>query len=70
MPITSEIFRVSPNLTPAISIGFNAWIDFRIWVLEHDHLQVSPFVRHLPATGALQAQGLTPQVWQACLNEW
>lgn len=65
MPVTAEILRVSPTPRPAINIEFNDLIDFCIWILEHDQLQVAPFDHHSQTTGSLQQQGLTPDLWQA-----
>jgi len=64
MPVTAEVFRVSPTPRPAIDISFNDLIDFCIWILEYDQLQVAPFDQHPQASGPLQHQGLTPQLWQ------
>lgn len=65
MPVTADIFRVSPTLTPTLSVGFNEAIDFCIWVLEYDRLRVPPFTHHVQGVGLLQQQGLTAEIWQA-----
>lgn len=64
MPITAEVFRVSPQPEPEISHGFNESIDFCVFVLEYDRLRVPPFVHHEQEVGSLQQQGLTPELWQ------
>lgn len=62
--LTPEMVRVGRDSTPRISDRFNDVIDFCVWVLEHDRLRVPPFEHHPQATGALQRQGLTPEIWR------
>lgn len=64
-PLTPEMIRVRQDSTPEVSARFNDFVDFCIWVLEHDGLRVPPFEHHPQATGALQCQGLTPEIWQS-----
>ena len=45
-------------------------VDFAVWVLEHDGLQVSPFNKHSEMLGnrLLQDLGFTADNWQSWLN--
>lgn len=45
---------------------FNIYIDFCVWVLQVDGLNVPPFDKHKKGNKILQNQGLTPDRWQ----EW
>lgn len=45
--------------------GFNPQVDFCIWLLEVDGLQVPPFNLHSGGDRSLQARGLTPALWSA-----
>lgn len=47
--------------------GFTLMVDFCLWVLEVDGLQVPPFDRHPAGDGSLQAVGLDPSGWQSWL---
>lgn len=47
------------------SSGFNLRVDFCIWVLELDGLQVSPFNRHRDGSGNLRARGMNSDSWQS-----
>ncbi len=49
------------------SQGFNMSVDFCIWVLEVDGLQVTPFDQHLDGDGSLRAVGLDALSWQLWL---
>lgn len=51
-----------------LQMGFDLWVDFAVWMLERDGLQVSPFVSYPSALGNRQLSdlGLTTVIWQ----EW
>ncbi len=49
------------------SFGFNMMVDFCIWVLETDGLQVTPFDQHPDGDGSLRAVGLNAEGWQSWL---
>ena len=49
--------------------GCNLFVDFCIWVLEVDGLQVSPFDQHPAGDGTLRAAGLDAEGWRSWLNE-
>ncbi len=51
----------------SFSHGFNMMVDFCIWVLEVDGLQVSPFDQHSEGDGSLRAVGLDALQWQSWL---
>ena len=44
--------------------GFNLDVDFCIWVLEVDGLQVPEFDKHHPGNGVLRASGMDAESWQ------
>ena len=48
----------------SFSHGFNMMVDFCIWVLEVDGLQVLPFDQHPEGDGSLRAVGLDALQWQ------
>src|SRR5579884_2820571 len=45
-------------------MGFDLMIDFCVWVLEMDGLQVIPFDQHPDGDGSLRAAGMTAEDWQ------
>ena len=47
------------------SSGFNAAIDFCIWILEIDGMHIPPFDLHSEGNGSLRAKGLDANNWQA-----
>ncbi|GAQ00062.1 hypothetical protein [Leptolyngbya sp. NIES-2104] len=47
-----------------LSLGMGAVIDFCVWVLEKDGLQVPPFDRHPDGDGSLSSRGLMAEAWQ------
>lgn len=51
-----------------VRFGFNAMVDFCIWVLETDGLRVPPFDRHDEGPGLLRTMGVEPQTWRAWLH--
>jgi len=53
--------------TFSYSNGFNMMVDFCIWVLEVDGLQVTPFDQHPEGDGSLRAVGLDAGGWQSWL---
>lgn len=53
----------------ACDYKFNAAIDFCIWVLQVDGLQVSPFDMHASGDGTLQAAGLDAHAWRMWIQE-
>ena len=54
--------------TWSFSISYNDCLDFVVWVLEADGLQVPPFDQHPEGSQCLQASGLTAQAWQTWLT--
>jgi hypothetical protein len=46
-------------------IGFNAAIDFCIWILEVDGLRISPFNLHPDGNKSLRASGLNADNWRS-----
>jgi hypothetical protein len=61
----TELFTLHLDLPQPVSISFNEAIDFCLWVLEVDGLQVYPFHLHNPSgTRELQSCGLTVECWQ------
>lgn len=51
----------------SFSHGFNMMVDFCIWVLEVDGLQVPPFDQHPEGDGSLRAVGPDALQWQSWL---
>lgn len=49
--------------------GFNMMIDFCVWVLEEDGLQISPFDVHPDGTGILRRAGLQNVAWKSWLAQ-
>jgi hypothetical protein len=49
--------------------GFNMFVDFCMWVLEVDGLQVPPFDQHPAGDRTLQAIGLDADGWRSWVNE-
>ncbi|GCF07526.1 hypothetical protein [Dictyobacter arantiisoli] len=47
------------------SSGFNAAIDFCIWILEIDGIHIPPFDLHPEGNGSLRAKGLDTNNWRA-----
>lgn len=50
---------------------YRSWdgdVDFCVWVLEVDGLQVPPFTHHADGNGQLRAQGLTRSDWQQWIS--
>jgi hypothetical protein len=65
MPTLKQIFTVVQELPQPINFSFNEAIDFCLWILELDGLQVYPFHLHNPnGTGELRSYGLTSEFWQ------
>jgi hypothetical protein len=65
MPTLKQLFTLHPDLPQPVSISFNEAIDFCLWILEVDGLQVYPFHLHNSAgTRELQSCGLTVACWQ------
>ncbi|MBE9010056.1 hypothetical protein IQ250_07540 [Pseudanabaenaceae cyanobacterium LEGE 13415] len=50
------------------SHGYDRDIDFFVWVLEIDGLQVSPFNQHPDGDRSLRSRGITADGWQAWLT--
>jgi hypothetical protein len=46
-------------------VGFTLMVDFWMWVLEVDGLQVPPFDRHPAGDNSLQTVGPDPRGWQS-----
>ncbi len=65
MMILTRLRRLRVGLTDPWSwrSGSNMMIDFCVWALETDGLQVSPFNRHPDGSGELRECGLTRQAW-------
>jgi hypothetical protein len=60
-----QMLTLAPDLPQRIHFGFNDAIDFCLWILEVDGLQVSPFHLHNPhGTKELRSDGLTSESWQ------
>ena len=55
--------------TWVFSHGYDFYIDFFVWVLEVDGLQVPPFDRHPEGDRSLRSHGMTPQSWQLWLTK-
>lgn len=53
------------NPSWSYSIGFNAAIDFCVWILEVDGLHVSPFNVHPDGNKSLRASGLNADNWRS-----
>lgn len=51
------------------SYGFDAPVDFCVWVLEQDGLRVPPFDQHRDGDGELRALGMTGDLWLEWLRE-
>jgi hypothetical protein len=49
--------------------GFNLYVDFCLWTLEVDGLQVPPFAHHPPGDGTLQFAGLDAAGWRAWTDD-
>jgi hypothetical protein len=65
MPTLKQLFTLAPELPQPINFSFNEAIDFCLWILELDGLQVYPFHLHNPhGTGELRSCGLTSESWQ------
>jgi hypothetical protein len=50
--------------------AFSPEVDFAIWLLELDGLQVSPFDQHTAGNCLLRNQGLTEESWMSWLTNW
>lgn len=59
------MFRAGTKNPWFFSSGFNMMVDFCVWVLETDGLQVAPFDRHPAGDGALRARGFDAPGWRA-----
>ncbi|MDV3347973.1 hypothetical protein D0962_33950 [Leptolyngbyaceae cyanobacterium CCMR0082] len=57
------------NSSYSISINTSPAVDFCIWVLEIDGLNVAPFDKHSDGNGSLRETGMTCHSWQSWLNE-
>ncbi len=55
--------------TWVFSHGYDRCIDFFVWVLEVDGLQVPPFERHPEGDRSLRSRGMTAQSWQSWLTK-
>jgi hypothetical protein len=51
-----------------VHYGFNAMVDFCVWVLETDGLCLAPFDRHTQGSSLLRAMGVDPEHWRAWLH--
>lgn len=49
--------------------SFNIMVDFCVWVLEIDGLQVPPFSRHSDGNGMLRARGMDSESWRAWIEK-
>ena len=54
------------NSTGHLRIGSSHYIEFALWILVQDGLQVSPFDKHTGGHKVLQSLGMTPIHW----NDW
>lgn len=52
-----------------LSYGFQIHVDFCVWILEQDGLQVPPFDLHPKRDGQLQAAGLRAAEWQQWFSQ-
>jgi hypothetical protein len=59
MPTLKQLFTLHPDLPQPVSISFNEAIDFCLWILEVDGLQVYPFQQQ---RRSLAEQRLQPQL--------
>jgi|GEM_PF-6915364 len=53
----------------ALSFDANLPVNFCIWILNYDGLQVPPFDRHIGGNGILRSQGLTSNDWLTWLQQ-
>lgn len=67
MDIPDNLFTLNPEVPWAIDQSFNTFVDFCIWVLEIDGLQVPPFDQHPEGNRILQNQGLNADNWRQWL---
>jgi hypothetical protein len=51
-----------------VSLGFNSMIDFCVWLLEEDGMQLAPFDRHPGGHGLLRTMGIDPVAWRRWLH--
>ncbi|MBW4622573.1 MAG: hypothetical protein KME17_24850 [Cyanosarcina radialis HA8281-LM2] len=58
------MFNILETPSFPIHYGFSPDLDFCIWTLEVDGLQVFPFDKHLEGNGVLRAKGMNAQSWQ------
>ncbi|MBA2396130.1 MAG: hypothetical protein H0V70_25675 [Ktedonobacteraceae bacterium] len=60
-----------PDIGPSwhLEYKFHSFVDFCIWVLERDGLQVAPFDRHHGGDTMLQRVGLTADDWLAWMHD-
>src|SRR6266852_6051986 len=65
----SMIYRLGTELPWLCDYGFNMFVDFCIWTLEVDGLQVPPFAHHPSGDGTLRAAGLDAQGWRVWTDE-
>ena len=52
-----------------LSYGFNISVDFCIWILEEQGLQISPFDEHSSKDSALKEKGMNAENWRSWLAE-
>ena len=60
---------MSNKLKWALHLGFSSTVDFCVWVLERDGLQVHPFDRHPDGNRELREIGMTVELWQSWLKK-
>jgi hypothetical protein len=58
------MFTLQPEIPWRIDHGFNADVDFCIWVLELDGLHIPPFDQHREGNSELQTKGLDAESWR------
>ncbi|MBN4003576.1 hypothetical protein [Nostoc sp. LPT] len=56
------------STTGHLTIGSSHYIDFALWVLVQDGLQVPPFDKHTDGNQILQSLGMTPKSWYEWLK--
>jgi hypothetical protein len=56
------------NSTGDLRIGSSSYIDFALWILVQDGLQVAPFDKHTGGNQILQSLGMTPESWYEWLK--
>lgn len=56
------------STTGHLTIGSSSYIDFALWILVQDGLQVAPFDKHTGGNQILQSLGMTQESWYGWLR--